>query len=166
MPNHVHLIALATAVGNTHQRYTRHINQREGWGGYLWQGRFASFPMDDGHLRACVRYVGLNPVRSGLAERAVDWRWSSVRAHIGGERPDPLLTLAPLQARLAEPMDQFFDIDVEEEALRKLRRASSSGCPLGAAAWIRSLEAATGRALVERPVGRPKLWTHTIFPVS
>src|SRR5688572_4734223 len=57
MPNHVHLIAvpscpkaLATAVGSTHVKYTRRINLREGWSGCLWQGRFSSFPMDDGYL--------------------------------------------------------------------------------------------------------------------
>ena len=101
MPNHVHLIAtpadeagLAKAVGLTHLRYTRLINGRERWTGYLWQGRFASFPMDDDHLRQCVRYVGLNPVRAGLVERAVDWPWSSVRAHLG-RGTDPFLTPEP-----------------------------------------------------------------------
>lgn len=45
MPNHVHLIAtppapeaLAAAVGGTHLRYTRMVNRRERWTGYLWQG--------------------------------------------------------------------------------------------------------------------------------
>ena len=53
MPNHVHLVAvpktedgLARALGETHRRYTRLINFREGWRGTLWQGRFASYPMD------------------------------------------------------------------------------------------------------------------------
>src|SRR4051812_45768341 len=71
MPNHVHLIAtpeteegLAQAVGMTHVRYSRYINYREGWTGHLWQGRFACCPMDEDHLRLCVRYVGLNPVRA------------------------------------------------------------------------------------------------------
>jgi putative transposase len=42
MPNHVHLIAvpqsedgLARAIGEAHRRYTRRINFREGWRGYL-----------------------------------------------------------------------------------------------------------------------------------
>ncbi len=52
MPNHVHLIVvpdsedgLRRALGETHRRYTRRINFREGWRGYLWQGRFGSFAM-------------------------------------------------------------------------------------------------------------------------
>ena len=161
MPNHVHLIAapsrtdaLAAAVGATHVRYTRQVNGRQGWTGYLWQGRFASFPMDDDHLMACARYVGLNPVRAGLTARAIDWPWSSVRAHVEG-RPDPLLTPGPLAARLGEALASFFDLDVGEDGRRALRRASSTGRPLGAPAWIKALEAATGRKLAAPAMGRP-----------
>ena len=56
------------ALGEAHRRYTRHVNFREGWRGYLWQGRFASFPMDERHLLACARYVELNPVRARLVQ--------------------------------------------------------------------------------------------------
>ena len=71
MPNHVHLIAvpetldgLARAIGEAHRRYTRHINFREGWRGYLWQGRFASYVMDEEHFLAALKeapddYAGL-----------------------------------------------------------------------------------------------------------
>ena len=162
IPNHVHLIAtpprpgaLAQAVGATHLRYTRRVNLRQRWTGHLWQGRFASFPMDEVCLWTCARYVGLNPVRAGLTARAIDWPWSSVRAHVEA-RPDPLLTLAPLAERLGQAMAGFFDLDVEAEARRKLRRASSTGRPLGAADWVQALEAATGRALADPPIGRPK----------
>ena len=48
MTNHVHLIVkpetnsnLSEAIGEVHRRYTRMINFRENWKGYLWQGRFA-----------------------------------------------------------------------------------------------------------------------------
>ena len=54
MPNHVHLIAvppsedgLRRAMGEAHRRYTRRVNFREGWRGHLWQGRFASYPLDE-----------------------------------------------------------------------------------------------------------------------
>jgi putative transposase len=138
MPNHVHMIAtparpenLAQAVAATHVRYTRHINSREGWTGYLWQGRFASFPMDEDHLRQCVRYVGLNPVRAGLTKHAIDWPWSSVRAHIE-RRADPLLTPTPLAERFGDDMAEAFAMDIDDAALRQMRRASSTGRPLGA----------------------------------
>ena len=54
MPNHAHLIVvpksadgLRRAVGEAHRRYTRMVNFREGWRGHLWQGRFASFILDE-----------------------------------------------------------------------------------------------------------------------
>jgi len=63
MPNHVHLVVvprtregLARAVGEAHRRYTRRVNFRKGWRGYLWQGRFASYPMDTAYALAAARY--------------------------------------------------------------------------------------------------------------
>ncbi len=80
MANHVHLIAvppteggLQRAIGEAHRRYTRRVNFREGWRGHLWQGRFASFPLDEGYLLAAGRYIEQNPVRAGLA--GTPWRW-------------------------------------------------------------------------------------------
>jgi putative transposase len=42
MPNHVHLVvvpgepqSLRLALGETHQRYTRAVNARQGWVGHL-----------------------------------------------------------------------------------------------------------------------------------
>ena len=81
MPNHVHLIAvpgteesLRKAIGEAHRRYTRYINFQKGWKGHLWQGRFASYPMDEQHLLAAVRYIELNPVRARLVknQRIID----------------------------------------------------------------------------------------------
>lgn len=84
---------------------------------------------------------------------AIDWPWSSVAAHVEG-RHDALLTREPLVQRVGPAMRAFFDIDVGEEAQRKLRLASSTGRPLGAAAWVKALETTTGRSLAARPVGR------------
>ena len=85
MPNHVHLIAvphledgLRHAVGEVHRRYTRMVNFREGWRGHLWQGRFASFVLDEPYLLKATRYIELNPVRAGLITH---------RAGTGGAAP-------------------------------------------------------------------------------
>ena len=98
VPNHVHLVlvpagpeALAALMQRVHQAYTLAVNAREGWTGCLWQGRFASYAMDEGHALAAVRYVELNPVTARLVRRAQDWVWPSAAAHLDG-RLDPLLT--------------------------------------------------------------------------
>src|SRR5271167_4440988 len=61
MPNHVHLMltpaepdALRACLADAHRRYSSLVNAREGWRGYLWQGPFASFPMDERHMLACA----------------------------------------------------------------------------------------------------------------
>ncbi|RCX32261.1 transposase [Thioalbus denitrificans] len=102
MSNHVHLIAvpeeangLAPAISEAHRRYSRHINFREGWRGHLWQGRFASFPMEETHLLAAAQYVERNPVAAGMVKAAGDYPWSSARAHLDG-RDDRLVRVGPL----------------------------------------------------------------------
>ena len=69
-PNLIRLIALqetkdglTQVIGEAHRRYTRMVNFREGWRGHLWQGRFASFIMEETYLKACTRYIEYNPVR-------------------------------------------------------------------------------------------------------
>ena len=76
MTNHVHLIVkpkkrsnLGKAIGEVHRRYTQMINLRENWKGYLWQGRFASYPMDKGWLLKAAAYVELNPVKAGMVKK-------------------------------------------------------------------------------------------------
>ncbi|GAM97827.1 transposase and inactivated derivatives [alpha proteobacterium U9-1i] len=148
MPNHVHLIltpkteaGLRSALAPLHWRYTFEVNKRERWTGYLWQGRFASYPMDDAYFVEASRYVGLNPVRAGLTARAEDWPWSSVRAHLNA-KDDCLVRTAPLLERMRGDVTHFFQADVAEEAKRKLRRAASSGRPLGGAEWLKALQRA------------------------
>jgi putative transposase len=89
---------LRAMLGEAHRRYTRRVNFREGWRGHLFQARFASYPMDDAHLMAAVRYVELNPVAAGMAQSAEAWRWSSARSHVRGKRAadDPLTDVRAL----------------------------------------------------------------------
>jgi putative transposase len=161
MPNHVHLIlvpqtadGLRAALGETHRRYTRHVNFREGWRGHLWQERFHSFVMDEAHLLACARYVELNPVRAQLATRPQDWPWSSARAHLDGGG-DATVAAQPLLERVAD-WRSFLDGDLEAAALAALRRHGRSGHPLGSAAFLETLARALGRDVRPRRPGRPR----------
>ena len=96
-PNHVHLILVPAddnGLRRAHGRYAGHIHARLRRTGHFWQGRFGCAAMDEAHLGAALRYIALNPVRARLVERATDWRWSSVHAHLG--RDDGLTTTAPV----------------------------------------------------------------------
>jgi putative transposase len=162
MPNHIHLIAtpssedgLRWAIGQTHQRYTRRINFREKWRGYLWQGRFASFVMDEPYLLAAARYIELNPVRARLVSLAADWRWSSARAHLCGQ-DDRVAKVAPLLGMVAD-WNAFLDSAVPEEELTELRRHVRTGRPLGDETFVGRLEEMVGRTLKPQKRGpKPK----------
>lgn len=158
MPNHVHLIlvprdadGLRAALGDAHRRYSRAVNFRQGWRGYLWQGRFASFPMDEAYLMACARYIETNPVRARLVARARDWRWSSARAHLAG-RDDELVTAAPLLNRAGD-WKAFLAEKLAPEEKKAIQGAERTGRPLGTAAFVRKLEKKLGRALARRKPG-------------
>ncbi len=165
MPNHVHLIlvpsdtdGLRAALGEAHRRYTRHVNFREGWRGYLWQGRFASFPMDEAYLLACARYVELNPVRAGLARRAGDWKWSSARAHLAGG-DDGLMAAEPLLS-LVPDWAAFLRQGLDEDDRDAIRAAERTGRPLGSDRFTKRLEKRLNRPLARRKPG-PKPRTPT-----
>ena len=90
MSNHVHLLlqprqadSLARALKHTYGRYASYWNASHRASGHVWQGRFYSCPLDEGHLWIALRYVELNPLRAGLVCRAELWPWSSAAAHSG-----------------------------------------------------------------------------------
>lgn len=167
MPNHVHLVltppapgALRAALAEAHRRYSRRVNFAHGWAGYLWQGRFASYPMDEAHLLTAVRYVELNPVKARLVRQAEDWPWSSARAHVTGKGdgltdPGALAGVhrnwrAMLKRGLAAG-----DLDPEDEAA--IAAHQRTGRPWGDEAFVADLERRTGRTLARRRPGpKPK----------
>ncbi|HRJ69624.1 MAG TPA: transposase [Beijerinckiaceae bacterium] len=160
MPNHVHLIltppdadSLSRAVGEAHRRYTGFVNARARQTGHLFQSRFASVAMDDAHLLAAVRYVSLNPVRAGLVRQAQDWEWSSVRAHLAG-RDDRLVRVRPVLERVGA----FTEL-LEEDApgFAALRKAETTGRPLGSETFLARAERLLGRPLAPGKRGpKPK----------
>jgi putative transposase len=152
MPNHVHLIAvpdsedgLRRGLGEAHRRYTRRINFREGWRGHLWQGRFASYPMDERYLLRAARYVELNPVRAKLWRAPWRWRWSSAAAHVAG-RDDALEQVTPLLERVKD-WRAFLTEVLEPEEAELLRRHERTGRPLGESAFLDRIERTLGRTV-------------------
>ena len=162
MPNHVHLImvpghedGLRAALGETHRRYTRHINSRYGWRGHLWQERFHSFPMDEKHLLASVRYVELNPVVAGLCKCPWDWQFSSARAHLEGKN-DKLVQVKPMLEQISDWRNYLAGSANADDA-EKIRKHTRTGRPLGSVEFVHKLEALTGESLApRRPGPKPK----------
>ncbi len=155
MPNHVHLIltpsdadGIRRALAPVHRRYASTIHARLRRTGHFWQGRFGAVALDEEHLAAAVGYVALNPVRAGLVERAQDWPWSSVRAHLEG-RADGITALPPVLDRFPQ-FAEVIEAEPPPAILERLRRAESIGRPLGGEV----LHQRTGGQDRTRPQGR------------
>jgi len=99
----------------------------------------------------------LTPAR--LVERAQDWPWSSVRAHLAG-KDDGVVAVAPALDRagdFAAFLGQPFD---EARGYAALRKAESIGRPVGSKEWITAMESRTGLTLAAQKRGpAPKLRT-------
>jgi putative transposase len=119
--------------------------------GHLFQSRFASVVLDDSHLIRAVGYVSLNPVRARLVGRPEEWKWSSVRAHLAGV-DDALITVRPVLDRIPHLKD-LLQVGMEED-FSELRRAESTGRPLGAPEFVTGLESLLGRKIARRAPGR------------
>ena len=159
MPNHVHLVlvpsdddGLRRALAPLHRAYAGHVHERMQRTGHFWQGRFGCVAMDEAHAQAAIVYGLMNPVRAGLAKRAIDWRWSSVHALLGREE-DPTTDVAAVRERLPDVEDRLAAGE-EAEASERLRRAETIGRPLGDAAVMATVERLTGRRVSREKRGR------------
>ena len=149
------MAARRRAIGEAHRRYTRRVNFREQWRGHLWQGRFASFVLDEPYLLAAARYVELNPVRAGLTDAPSDYRWSSARAHLKG-KDDALVRVAPL-LEIAGNWRRLLLSAVSEEQLKEFREHERTGRVLGDDAFQKRLEKNLGRLLRRQKPGPKKV---------
>ena len=149
MPNHIHLIAvpkmeysLHRAIGEAHRRYTLYVNEKKNWKGYLWQGRFASFPMDESHLLAAARYIELNPVRSGLVKNPSEYPWSSCKAHLS-DREDLLVKKKAL-LDLFPDWEDLLKGHLSNEDIQTIEKHEKTGRPLGNEMFIEKVELLRG----------------------
>ncbi len=91
MNNHYHLL-IKTNKANLSRSfqwlgttYTGYFNRKHDRRGHLFQGRFRSIIVeDDAYLIQLSFYIHRNPVRAGLVDRLVDYRWSSYPAYAYG----------------------------------------------------------------------------------
>ncbi|GAB6281011.1 MAG: hypothetical protein STSR0007_11520 [Thermovirga sp.] len=93
MDNHFHIVVetpepnLSEGMRLLNGIYTQYYNHNHDRVGHLFQGRFRAIIVDrNAYLLELVRYVVLNPVRSGQVRDPAEWRWSSYRATAGIDR--------------------------------------------------------------------------------
>ena len=84
LSDHFHIVLktpqsnLARGMQTFRYSYANAWWRRHRFGGHVFQGRYRTeLVEDETYLWTVTRYVHLNPVRAGLVDHPVDWRWSS-----------------------------------------------------------------------------------------
>ncbi len=162
LDNHVHFVAepateksLASCFAEANKRYSRGINFCKGWRGYLWQGRFISYLMDEPYTYMAIRYIEQNPVRAGIVGKAYDYKWSSARAHVH-KQADSLLSTPEWRFKMAGDWKKYLELTNKDEMIRSLKKHARTGRPVGSEGFIKQLENLTGRCLRKQKPG-PKI---------
>src|SRR5581483_11605 len=162
MPNHWHLVVWPERDGAlsaylqwltvTHVRRW-HAQHHSAGSGPIYQGRFKSFPIQEGeHFLTVCRYVERNALRAHLVQRAEAWRWSSLW-HRAQQTQVPWLSAWPLA--LPSHWTEYVNRVEKEKELAALRRCVVRGAPYGDALWQQRTVEALGLQSTLRPRGRP-----------
>ena len=169
MNNHFHLLAtpatdealpqMMQAVGRS---YVRYFNDSQGRSGTLWEGRYRSTVIEtDRYLLACMAYIDLNPVRSGVMKEARDYPWSS-HGHYIGLRTDKMVTPHALFWALGNTpfareaaYAELVKAGITQEQQDALTQSALSGWALGDDDFVSDLQKRTARRIKKNQPGRP-----------
>lgn len=169
MDNHFHLLATPEAADSlprmmqaVGRRYVRYFNDGQGRSGTLWEGRYRSTLIQaESWLFACMAYMDLNPVRSGLAIEARDYPWSS-HGHYIGLRSDRMVTPHPLFWSLGNTpfAREAAYADMERAGVSSAHQSALTasvlgGWALGDAGYLADLQKRTERRVMKARAGRP-----------
>jgi putative transposase len=142
--------------------YVPYFNQKYGRSGTLWQGRYKTSPIDPpNYLLQCSLYIELAPLRAGLAEKAVDYIWSSF-CHHAGVRPDGVIVDHALFWALGNtPFDReahylaLAEAGLSSQQLKVIEQAVLKGWPLGSEQFKQALQNKMKRQVLPAKRGRP-----------
>lgn len=179
MDNHYHIL-IETAEGNLSQGmrqlngvYTQNSNRRHNRVGHVFQGRYkAILVQKDSYLLELSRYIVLNPVRAGMVNNVVDWKWSSYQAMINHKTaPEWLETdwlLACFSKQKKRAINKYIDFVRDGIGLPSIWDNLKYQTYLGDGAFVESMsekiKARDKSALKEvtrlqrRPVAKPLKW--------
>lgn len=98
LPNHFHLlvetdkISISKIMGRINFLYAQYFNRRYHRSGHLFQDRFYSSRVDrESYFWIVGRYIDLNAVHAGLAQRPENYLWSSYPIYCEKDYEDNLI---------------------------------------------------------------------------
>ena len=165
MPNHWHFVLWPEKNGQlaafmqrltiTHARRWQEHRRRVGYG-HLYQSRYKSFPVQsDDYFYHVIRYVERNALRAELAERAEEWRWSSIWRRVNGTREQKGL-LGEWPVSRPRNWTQLVNQPQTEAEVEAVRRALRRGQPFGDSDWVQKTAKRLGLESTLRAPHRPR----------
>lgn len=145
MTNHVHLLisphkeqSLSKALQMLGRYYVQYYNYSHQRTGTLWEGRYkATLIETEMYLLTCMRYIELNPARSGMVAHPSEYPWSSYGCNALGQ-PDNLITpyleyqhLGATDEKRREAYRQLFEQPIAEQEISQIREATNKAWVLG-----------------------------------
>jgi putative transposase len=170
MTNHVHLLLtpgtsrslphLMQAMG---RGYVQKINRKYRRTGTLWQGRYkASLVQSDEYLLACMKYIEMNPVRSGMVRHPCDYAHSSYACNANG-RLNGMISSHSLYVALGRTEDErlfayrrLFSDRLSEDKLMEIRATTNACMVLGHDRFKDQIESMLDRSVRPKHRGRPR----------
>ncbi|TYQ15928.1 UNVERIFIED_CONTAM: REP element-mobilizing transposase RayT [Acetivibrio alkalicellulosi] len=90
MDNHIHLLSgegnedISVTMKRIGVSFVHYYNNKYNTSGHLFQDRFLSENVENnGYFLTVIRYIHQNPIKAGIAEKSVEWMWSSCREYYG-----------------------------------------------------------------------------------
>jgi putative transposase len=162
MPNHWHLVLWPERDGDLStfmqlltfvhaQRWNQH--RALCGAGAVYQGRFKAIAVqNDAHFLRLCRYVEANPIRAGLVDDPLEWRWSSFwrREHHCADQ-----FLNPWPSHVPKDWAARLRASAPDDEVITIRNAIIKNVALGTEAWTIDTAARLGRSIRAR--GRPKI---------
>ena len=165
MNNPVHFIgvphnreSLSKTFNTSHMMYSQYFNKKKGESGHLWQGRFYSCVLDEGHLIVAGRYIEKNPVRAKQVDEPWEWEYSSAKVHIG-KKEDKLFNLNKFFecADISKgEWEKYIGREEKEDEIKEIKGYTLTGRPLGNSNFIEKLEKKFKKRLQPLAWGRPR----------
>lgn len=168
MTNHVHLLVSPQSCSSPAdmmkmigERYVPYVNRRRDRTGTLWQGRYHScLVQDERYLFVCQRYIELNPVRAGMVDHPLDYRWSSYQTNAYGEASKIIEPHSLYEALGSERSERelryraLFEEEMSWIMLEQVRYATNRNAVFGSEDFIERLAITRGTDVMPRRRGR------------
>jgi putative transposase len=168
MTNHIHFLvtphkkdSISRASRDIGSRYEYYFNKTYKRTGTLWEGRHkSSLVQSDRYLLTCCRHIEMNPVEAGMVKKPEQYKWSSYMANGWGKKSRIVhhreyLNLGTTQESRCQACRELFKIQIPEEEIHMIERASEYCQPVGDDRFRKKIEERYGMKTGQLHRGRP-----------